>query len=260
MKYIKHLLVIVLFGAVTVFATSWSGTSTIRDGQVISANVLKNNFDHLYARTWDFLNSNDSTFLSAGDKKVAAVEYCDETGKNCFTGSDIVNILNEVTVEDNSLSGVYHITPVVKKINAVWNKSSYKRISSSKYSLDGWVVVPEGVNMVGSISPQYYGSATMYAVSPGDRVPMRITYVDHETQSGNQYWKWYPASVVPSKNKIVDSIFMYSNSDGYAVKNGSKTKSMTGSYTTVGSGSIPKNPGVVNQPAGLPFFWKAKKL
>jgi len=51
-NYIKHIAVIVLFAAGSVFAAAtWQTTAGIEDGQIISAAQLKENLDYLYERS-----------------------------------------------------------------------------------------------------------------------------------------------------------------------------------------------------------------
>jgi len=115
MKYIKHLLIITIFATGTVMAATWSGTSAIRDGQVISAQTMKDNLDFLYERRWNLINNNLTTTKKVGigdttpdsdlrldvGGKVGANQYCDQNGNNCFTANDVDNFDSRVTVIEN---------------------------------------------------------------------------------------------------------------------------------------------------------------
>lgn len=99
MKYLGKtsvLLVGFVLGAGTlVYAAIWQGTGTVREGQIITAQVLKDNLDYLYERSWDFLGATTTVPTHRlSDISVAAPEYCDENGLNCFLPSDVVTIIN----------------------------------------------------------------------------------------------------------------------------------------------------------------------
>ncbi len=271
MKHLKHLLLVCALSATTVFAAaSWSGTASFVDGQIISAQSIKNNFTYLYERRWEFLgDTNNPTHLYAGDNAVAAVEYCDETGANCFTADDITNIMNSssTTVIENNPGDTYSLRPVIAPISIVWDRDSLKKINNSRYEMTGMMTVPEGVNLYGHISPGNYGTGVMYQVSPGDKIPYTIPVIDYETQSGNQYWKWITASASPNQDdRLIDPVFIYANQNGYAVLNNKLTPQTVGvaEYT----GSVPGWPWLggprylaePTQAEGLPVFWYGTNL
>jgi hypothetical protein len=59
-----------------VFAATWQGTTTIQDGQIISA--------------WDFLSDDDGNPTHVTNNiSIAAPEYCDENGENCVAGDEV---------------------------------------------------------------------------------------------------------------------------------------------------------------------------
>ena len=66
--YIKHIAIVALFAAGTVFAAAtWQTTAGIEDGQVISAAQLRENLDYLYERTSRFPNCEIGEFLLVGE-------------------------------------------------------------------------------------------------------------------------------------------------------------------------------------------------
>ena len=87
-QYFKHALVVVALSATTVFAaTTWPGISGVQDGQIIQATTLHDSLQHLYERSWDFLGG-DENYI-ATNLSVAAPEYCDENGENCFVADQV---------------------------------------------------------------------------------------------------------------------------------------------------------------------------
>ena len=54
-----------LAGGLAVYAATWQGTSTIRDGQIIEPSIIKDNFDYLYEQL-NLLKNNQGTGIPEG--------------------------------------------------------------------------------------------------------------------------------------------------------------------------------------------------
>lgn len=105
----KHPISLIVFFIVTggialAGHVNWQGTNLVRDGQIIAAEIIKDNFDYLYERSWDYIANSfvsDRTVVIMDtvvspnlaldvEANIGAEMYCDENGDHCV---DIANVV-----------------------------------------------------------------------------------------------------------------------------------------------------------------------